>query len=704
MKLTSRRLARTYLLIASAAMATLVACGGGSSETASISAPTPAPALLSGVAATGAALANASVSITDSTSTSPCEEATISTSALGSYTCTLKAGKVAPFFVVVTDPTGDLPPLVSVQTTTPAPGAALTVNVTPLTTAIMAQLASDGNALTLVTNKTVDAAALQKVIDNVVTQLANVLASIGAPPGYNPFTTSITAATASGTGNTADQVLDVVKVITDPATGKLALSTVSDPTPIVLATATTAGTTVATPTAGVSTLSQAAQIAAQAFTQCFALPVTQRVISRNTALTPAQGGPEVTDVDVACQNITASFYNAANAEFLHNGYSSGQFFYGILTDNSMTGAKFSVPEIMAFYPADTTLSPPAAGAYDQAILNIKYIDANSNPGNLITIARNIPGTSSTTRPTTWWLVGNQQPADITLKTIFRRIEQLNPAVTIGTAPNRISTFQTGMQFLINPRGPGSINGSGQALSRVRVSGPGLPGNGAVNTGLVFGTSTGVQSSMDLFNKSGVVTVGSIGQQCGNGSTSNCPNFWLSRTAGLSGSNATTLATNSTAFTWAQPADGADPALFVKGAKYKFELFYGTNTSPTYAYRKTLLTDLVPAIQGGNLPWNTLGPKSVAALDPNGSLTGVQTALPVDWLQNVSAQQIGGVNAVIDSTFLSFGPTKFVPRGALSAILDNTTVPVFGPTTANRTLLFNYRMLDNSNKSAAYQYN
>ena len=698
MKLKFRGTVRGHLFVTSALLAALVACGGGGGGTVPIT--PPASSTLSGVAATGAALANASVSITDSSSASPCEEATITTSALGSYTCTLKVGKVAPFFVVVTDPTGDTPPLVSVQTTTPAPGAALTVNVTPLTTAIMAQLASDGNALTLVTNRTVDAAALQKVIDNVVTQLANVLASIGAPPGYNPFTTSITAATASGTGNTADQVLDVVKVITDPTTGKLALSTVSDPTPIALATATTAGSAVATPSAGVSALSQAAQIAAQAFTQCFALPVSQRVLTKDTTLTQAQGGPEVNDVAAACQNLTASTANSAGVRFVSNGFSAGQFFYGILTDDNMTGAKFSVPEIMAFYPANTALPSTDPGYFDQAILNIRYVDANSNPGNLITIARNIPATSSATRPTTWWLVGNQQPADITLKTIFRRIEQLNSAVTIGTAPNRISTFQTGMQFLINPRGPGSINGSGQVLSRVRVSGPGLPGNGAASTGLVFGTSTGVQSSMDLYSKTGSLT----GSQCGNGSTSNCPNFWLSRTAGLSGSSATTLATNSSAFTWAQPADGADPALFVKGAKYKFELFYGTNTSPTYTYRKTLLTDLVPAIQGGNLPWNSLGPKSVAALDPNGSLTGVQTALPVDWLQNVSAQQIGGVNAVIDSTFLSFGPTKFVPRGALSAILDNTTVPAFGPTTANRTLLFNYRMLDNSNKSAAYQYN
>ena len=65
-----------------------------------------------------------------------------------------------------------------------------------------------------------DAAALKQTIANVVAQLSSVLAAIGAPAGYDPFTTAITAATASGAGNTADQLLDIVKVVKDPATGK----------------------------------------------------------------------------------------------------------------------------------------------------------------------------------------------------------------------------------------------------------------------------------------------------------------------------------------------------------------------------------------------------------------------------------------------------------------------------------------------------
>jgi hypothetical protein len=139
-------------------------------------------------------------------------------------------------------------------------------------------------------------------------------------------------------------------------------------------------------------------------------------------------------------------------------------------------------------------------------------------------------------------------------------------------------------------------------------------------------------------------------------------------------------------------------------KYKVELFYGAGATPGPVFHKTLLSDLIQATQAVNLPWNTLGPQSLAALDPNGTLAGAQTALPVDWIQNVAAQQIGGAQAVVNTTSGGFGPTKGGPKGATSAILDNLTVPAFTPSTANRTLLFSHRMLDGSGKTAVYFYN
>jgi hypothetical protein len=358
-----------------------------------------------------------------------------------------------------------------------------------------------------------------------------------------------------------------------------------------------------------------------------------------------------------------------------------------------------VPEIMAFYPKNPSAAASAPDANDRAVLNIKFVDANGDPGNVITVAARIPGSSSTARPTEWWLVGNQQPVDISVRLNIRRVEQKNPA----TATGKFSTFQAGMQFNINSQGPGSVMG-GNALSRARVKGPGLPANG-----LVYVVSTGAQSSMDLFNNTGDLVTGSA---CGNnGATVNCPNVWFSRTRGISGTDAATLATNpangGNTLIWAQPGAGYDPSRIVKGAKYQIELFYGsgiTNAStPALTLTKTLLTDMVPATQAVSLFWNTPGPQTLAALDPAGSLAGQQTALTVDWVQNPSAEQVASAQAVINATTGSFGPNKNVPRGATSAVLNNQVVPAF-TTTTTRTILFSHRMLDGSSKTSVYTYN
>jgi hypothetical protein len=706
------------LLATSAGVALLVAaCGGGSGGSQSntsadiptstpigASQPTPTGASqLVGTAATGAALANAPVTITNSAGGSPCEEATITTSALGSYTCTLKAGETAPFFVVVTDPGGIMPPVVSVATTTPAAGTPLTVNATPLTTAIVAQLAADGDALTVVDSGTINAADLEAVKGNVVTQLQPVLSSVGAPDGYNPFTTSISAATADNASNAADKVLDVVKVDTDLNTLKPVLSTIDNPTPVPLATSSSAGSALPAPDTGVATLSQGLQLMAQKFNACFALAKSSRVLSKDDTVLESQGGPEVTSVGAACQDFAADSGNAAGIDFLQNGYNAGQFFHDLLTSIKMTGAQFGVPEVVAFYPKASGAVAPAPDAYDRATLNIRYLDGAGNPGNLTTMASLIPGSSSASRPSEWWLVGNRQPVDVIVRTFIRRQVQMNPSNT-----GKSSTFMTGIYFAVNAKGPGSVNG-GNNLATARISGPGLPGNGAAGTGLVYKVSSQAsQSTMDLFNKTGSLTTGSL---CGNnGATFNCPNFWLARTQGVAkGAGATTLAANPNIYPtdvliWAQPTDnGVDQTKFVKGARYKVELFYGASPTPQRIVYKTLVSDLVPATSAVYLPWNKPGPQILAALDPAGTLAGAQTALSVDWLQNRSAQQIGYVSAVVNAVTGSYGPPKPLPKGVTSAVLDNVTVPAF-TTGTTRTIQTGYRTMDASAKTATYTYN
>ncbi|MFP3888900.1 hypothetical protein [uncultured Ralstonia sp.] len=695
------RVAPVVTAVALGVAALVAGCGGSDSSS---STATPAAATLSGTAATGSALANANVAVTDSAGNSPCVETTITTTALGSYTCTLKSGETAPFFVVVTDPTGNTAPLVSVTTTTPPAGTPLTLNATPLTTAIVAQLSPDGNPLTLVASKTVDATALKTITANVVAQLASVLQAIGAPANYDPFLTSISAGTASSTGNTADQVLDIVKVTKDPSSGQQMLSTV-DGTPTPLATSTSGGTQLSAPAANVSSLPLGAQALAKALTACFALPASQRVLGTDTTLTASQGGWKVTSMASACQNIASDTSNAGGIAFLHNGYAFGQWIYGLLNSDTMTGAKFSVPEVMAYYSA---ASASSASGQDEAVLNIKYLDANGNPGNLIVLARYIASGASSAHASNWWVVGNQQPVEVIDRLQVRRLEQVNPGFT-GTSANSnsYSHFQTGIQFWVNAKGPGSVNGNGN-LSFARVTGPGLPTSGVVYIAPTGDSNEPTQVYMDVSNKTG--TVPGTTRCSNNIATYNCPNFWFARTAGLTGSAATTLAVppgSANNPVWAQPAsDTLDSTPVTKGARYQIELFYGSQTTPDHVYHKTLLTDLVQATQVVNLPWNTPGSQTLAALDPSNSGTnGALSSLSVDWLQNQSAQQIGSAAVTVD-THGTYSGSTFVPKGATSVLItlpNSQQVPAL-PSTGTRSLLFSYRMLDNSLKSAVYTYN
>ena len=74
------------------------------------------------------------------------------------------------------------------------------------------------------------------------------------------------------------------------------------------------------------------------------------------------------------------------------------------------------------------------------MLNIKYADGSGNPGNFITLARSIPNSATSAHASNWWLTG-QQPVDVSLKTLIRRVQQLNASNT-----GNFSRFQSGLQF------------------------------------------------------------------------------------------------------------------------------------------------------------------------------------------------------------------------------------------------------------------
>ncbi len=698
-------LRRLHLAALFTSLALLSACGDGDDPPAP---PPPAapPAVMQGTAAVGAALGHANVSITDTTGAAVCTEATITTSGAGDYSCTLQPGKTAPFLIVVTDPSGAQPPLVSIGSNTPAAGASLTLNATPLTTAIVGQLAPDGNALSvLATPSLIDTATLASVNTRVLTQIASVLTALGAPAGYDPFTTPIVAATASVSGNTADQMVDLLRI--SVVNGVTTISTIDNPAAAVplAGPGSTTPPALPAPSATVLTLAEAMRLLTPALNDCFALPVATRVVTRDDSIPAAQGGPEVTAVAPACDDITHPGY-------LLNGYRAGQSFYGLLNDATMVGASFRPPELLRFID-DTT-----SADQDRAVINLRYVDNNGVAGSMITVAQKFPGSATPDHGTDWWLYGNQQPVDTSIRAFLRRNEQLAP--NPGVAPfadASASRFESGFDVFINKNGPGSTG-----LRAARVTGPGLPTAGLVLTPPDPSIITS-QSWLNILSKDGNTdpAVAVPAPDVGN-------IFRVQRTLGLTGSDATTVRanpnagnTNSTTFTtWAHPLDYGQPpgstdyidfAALSANTVYQVELFYAGETAPRHTFTKTLLTPVVPATRAANLQWVTLATGALQYLNPAHALSAATATINLSWLANPYAETIrsAGVYTFGAGLHVDQGLVG-VTRGATSAM---ATAPGNGGTpfplltndgSSARLIQLRYRMLDGSYKDSFTRYN
>jgi hypothetical protein len=694
--------------------AMMAACGGSNDSPAPpapVPTPTPAPpppgpALVIGTAAVGAALSKANVAVTDSAGANVCSETEVVTTSTGTFTCTVIAGKTAPFLVVVTDPLGAYRPMVSVVTRTPAAGTSVVSNVTPLTTAIVAQLAPNGDALSLVADRSlINEAALSSTTSKVMSQIAPVLAAIGAPSDYDPFSTQLVAATASQTGNAADQVIEMLRFST--VNGVTLVATIDNPggaVPLSNA-ATTNPPTLAAPTTAVLSLAQAVKLLSGALNRCFALPVASRVLAVNNGIPPSSGGPEVTSVAAECGDIVHSNYK-------HNGYSGGQRFYEWLNDANMVGAQFSLPEVMLFLDDAT----PADA--DRVVVNFRVVDANGVAANLIEVAQKLSGTSTTNRPTDWWLFGNQQSVDSSVTSFIRRNEQFAP--NPGTAPfvnASASRFEAGINIFVNKDGPGSTG-----LRAARVKGPGLPPPGLVLTRLDPSVAVTNENWLVLRRKDGLTDPASATTalvDLGN-------IFRLQRTQGVTGTAATTVRANPNAATsdnltfahWAHPVDYGFPAGTANyidfsqlraNTVYTFEYFYDGEAAPRYTYEKTMLTPVAPATSAIVLKWNPLTSATLRYLDPADPLAAEQPSITLGWSADPFSETIRSAGVYTSAAGLGVDNARVaVPRGA-------TSVSAVGPGgvnfraldssgTSSRAIQLRYLMLDGSYKDSMSRFN
>lgn len=201
--------ARARMAAAGLALA-LAGCGGGGGVT-STQAPAPvsapAPATLSGVAAEGAPMQGASISLVDATGA---VVATATAGDDGRYTLTVPLTAKAPF--VMSASKGDV-----VYYAPVAEAKTGTVNVTKLTNLIAAQLSPTGDPTALASQiasgaAQVDLAQVQAVVNAVVQALQPLLQNVGDTT--DPISGSFDA---NGSGH--DKVLMALDIALTPTTG-----------------------------------------------------------------------------------------------------------------------------------------------------------------------------------------------------------------------------------------------------------------------------------------------------------------------------------------------------------------------------------------------------------------------------------------------------------------------------------------------------
>lgn len=699
-------------LCAAAAVLTLAACETADDAPAPAPVPAPAPppppppATITGTVATGAALAGARITITDRTGAAACTEpAPLIADAAGAYACTLRDTAAAPLAIVAVDPRGLRDPMISIAVTAPPAGQSKTANVTHLTTGMLGQFADDGNPLTLIgltpgsnpsygalTARDLQAAALA-----VAQQLSALLQAAGLTPSqagtFDPIGTPFTA----GTGTGIDAVLDQLRVAaaSEPVNGRLVMTiaNAADPnaTPVPLASASVSSQPQPLSAALAPITHADLQVAREAFARCFARPASERVVARDDTIPEHLGGPTVTSLHADCSGI-------AHANFFNLGRTSGQYFYAALTNPEMDGAVFDAPELMRVLPDDADGNP-------RALVNFRYADRNGFGGNYTLVMKRFPGSgASGGRASDWWQFGNQRFIEAFVRASLSRREQL--ASFSNLAPSR---YETGIEIFITLNGPGSRNAAGELLRAARVTGPGLPQNGLVFARPAAGIATD-QTWLNIANKDGDINVTSAGDYGTifrvqrariDGSALNMPN--------QGNSNRTQYPQ------FAHPLDYANgqlPAISSLGAfnEYSFELFYGTETTPSRTFTTLNVSPVLAATVGPYLQWNTFTPQALAYLSPAAPQAAAAASFDLSWNRTAltTAVRNVGVYTRNSGTIVNNGLTR-LPSATVTSITVNAPAGFqFQALTAdgasNRTLQLRLQTMDGSYRDQTAHYN
>ncbi|WP_026201306.1 hypothetical protein [Cupriavidus sp. UYPR2.512] len=646
----------------SIAVLALSACGGGGDSstggTTTTSTPpevsVPAKQTVSGVAATGAAMQGATVTLMDAAGKSASCPADATT---GSFQCDV-TGLTAPFVLAATGNVSDSQAtLISLSAT----AGTQTINITPLTNAIAATIIGDNPTKLLADSSLLQSKVTSSAISTTVKAYSDALADLLSATGNTGVDLISGPLTAGAPG--LDRLLDQVKINVLPD-GGVQLSSVagaSSDTPVVLqlapGVAPTASDTASLPSvatiggAPVTNLPSASDLAGlqAAFNQCFGGSSTGNARMEGNVAACSQ----IFVDEVASGNLQAG----VPAAYLSNGASAEQEFGpgpsgsapGIFADDEMNGAVFSLPEIIRVQAADKVWMK----------LSWTRTDGIRDGVQLIAQVALQPA-ARTSSDNGWRLVGNQRHMVTKVNGSAQRWDWLNPAKPMTGTNAYISslTLQVGI-----------TDDQNVPVDFAIVKGPGL------RNGVLLNRSNGVCGTLNIAAQ--LTPSQTPAQAAALPRLNSCRNNF--RLAGVAQD-----ASAQALFTWPGATNKAfaDPQLSTTELEgvtpfsaYTFDIYQNGNTAaPAYSYTVRLRTPPPAPVTLRQYAWQDVSKAARDQLTPGSgtTFTGGST-FPMSWTSAANVPFVKRSNVQIRST-IGATPAVFVSgNGRARPAAPNTVV-------------------------------
>ena len=563
---------------ASLTFALLAGCGGGGSSGSTTNTSTT-PSTLTGTVAVGDALSGANVLVIDANG----NNVTTTSDSTGTYSISL-TGLTAPLFITATDPNGVNAPMYSVEASiTTGTSAAVVANVTTLTTAIAAQLTTDGNPLDLATPSVLSTLVTPATVSASVTKLNTALSSILTANGIASasFDPIGTAFTPNQTG--ADAVIDAVAVTTTAAGGMQLSSVGNSGTMISLNSSAAVGTPLARPTVQANYL---ATLLSQ-LSQCLG--------GTNSACTSA---------------IDASYLENGSTSFQteHSGIATaGSVITGVHTLNTYTAGNFP----------NTNVTLPSA------LVRILYTSPTGVPSFALTVVQQQSNGN-------WDIIGNQQQYNVSISTFLMRRQYLNtvPSTNGGNDDATYNRYEAGLNISVPNNAGSSVNPS--TLKSASVTGPGL--NGLAN-GTVWLEPRSAVGSTSLSLTNSILTTAPTGGTTTGANTTLYRWSWQA----LTSSNSTFVPTATERGHYTASTDLMTVAPY---SVYTVKFYDTTGTQIGNPVIVINSSSVLTSAAAASVTWQTLGSDYISNfLTPGGSLAAAQSSVSVDWSNLVNNQNL-----------------------------------------------------------------